>query len=316
MLIYNSKRFVVTPFSSEKELEDVVSEHFEDIFGPASIYLPKRLIKTKDGFGTIPDGVVIDLAARKWYIIEAELSIHSIWSHIAPQVSKQILASSQRASKQLLIDLAVEQARTDQDVMAKFDDEGIAQIDVRSVLDKILDADPIVGIPIDSISADLRDWAQTLKYRVNLWIVRKLAELGTPSNIIYEVPEEFQPNLDVGSKEAADQPIDQEALQEIGIQSLIDAGLLRIGEQLQFSYKPRGGDRHNYIATIESDGSLKVLGQKFFSPSPAAYQCMDDAGTTRTTVNGWRSWQTMDGVQISELREQFLASQTRKKIQE
>ena len=67
--------------------------------------MPKALIKTSDGGGTIPDGFVIDLASRKWYLVEAELIQHSVWSHIAPQVTKQMIASQQTITKKILEDL-------------------------------------------------------------------------------------------------------------------------------------------------------------------------------------------------------------------
>src|SRR5690554_8221503 len=98
MLIFNNSKYVKTPFSNEDELEQVVISNYEHIFGPSSIYLPKKLIRTADGIGTIPDGFAIDLGTRKWYLVEAELLHHSVWNHIAPQVSKQVIAKIGRAS--------------------------------------------------------------------------------------------------------------------------------------------------------------------------------------------------------------------------
>ena len=59
MLISSSARFVQAPFDSEAELENVVVENYEYIFGPSSIYLLKGKISTPDGAATIlwfPDG--------------------------------------------------------------------------------------------------------------------------------------------------------------------------------------------------------------------------------------------------------------------
>lgn len=55
MLILDSKKFIPAPFVDEAELEKVVFDNFEDIFGPNSIYISKALIKTFDGSGTIPE---------------------------------------------------------------------------------------------------------------------------------------------------------------------------------------------------------------------------------------------------------------------
>ena len=90
MLVTNNKRFIQVPFDSEEEIENVVVENATDIFGPSSMYFPKTLIKTSQGVGTIPDGFAIDLAARRWFIVEAETSKHPVWDHIARQVAKQV----------------------------------------------------------------------------------------------------------------------------------------------------------------------------------------------------------------------------------
>ena len=164
MLIVGNRRFVQANFDSEEELENVVVEYSEDIFGPSSLFIPKRLIRTGDGYGTIPDGIVIDLSLRRWFIVEVELASHSIWSHIAPQVAKQLAAVSQRTSKQVIIDLAVQLAKHDRSILEKFFDEDVAELDVRHFLDQILESQPIVAIPIDNIPADLRDWASMLRY--------------------------------------------------------------------------------------------------------------------------------------------------------
>ena len=70
MLIHKENIFIQTPFNNEEELENVVIENYEYIFGPNSFYLPKKLIKTRDGTGTIPDGFAIDLESKKWFIVE------------------------------------------------------------------------------------------------------------------------------------------------------------------------------------------------------------------------------------------------------
>ena len=90
MIIDGSKKFISAAFTSEEELELIVQANAEYIFGPDSLYLPKSLIRTSGRFGTIPDGFVVDLASRRWFIVEAELAVHSVWSHIAPQVAKRI----------------------------------------------------------------------------------------------------------------------------------------------------------------------------------------------------------------------------------
>ncbi len=290
MLIFKDTKFIKSPFDSEAELEQVIVDNYEYLFGPTSFYLPKAKIKTADGVGTIPDGFAIDIGQKKWYLVEAELMHHSVWNHIAPQVTKQILASQQQITKRTLVDLAVEQYQSEPYTKEKFEDLNIAAINVRQVVGDILETDPIIGVPIDGITNDLRDWARTLKYKVKLWVVSKFVEFNNPTNIVFEFPEEFKPELDTEEESKPQKPNAEIAQYDVELSDLITGGLLAVGERISMAYKPRNGQPKRYEAIVLDDGSLEVLGQSFSSPSYAALAGIQDAGSDRKTVNGWTSW--------------------------
>ena len=155
MIISNDKKYYKAPFTNEDEIESVVIANFEYLFGPSSIYLSKMKIQTADGVGTIPDGFAIDIENKKWYIVEAELGCHSVWTHIAPQITKQILASIQPKAKEKILEIAVKNYNEDQEVRDKFAENGIREIDVRKILSDILKQEPIIGIPIDVTNANI-----------------------------------------------------------------------------------------------------------------------------------------------------------------
>ncbi len=306
MLIFKHTKFIKSPFDSEAELEKVIVDNYEYLFGPTSFYLPKAKIKTADGVGTIPDGFAIDIGQRKWYLVEAELMHHNVWNHIAPQVTKQIIASQQSNTKRTLVELAVEQYQTDQYTKEKFEDLNIAAINVRQVVGDILQTDPIIGVPIDGVTNDLRDWARTLKYKVKLWVVSKFVEFNKPENIVYEFPEEFKPELDT-EEESKPQSANTEIAQyDVELTDLVNASLLTVGERLTMIYKRRNGQQKRYEATVLEDGSLELLGQQFSSPSYAALAGIQDAGSDRRTVNGWTSWKNNQNKTLADLREQLL----------
>jgi hypothetical protein len=306
MLICKDTKFIKSPFNSEAELELVIVDNFEYLFGPTSIYLPKAKIKTADGVGTIPDGFVIDIGQIKWYLVEAELMHHSVWNHIAPQVTKQLLASQQSTTKRTLLELAVEQYQADPYTKEKFEDLNIAAINVRQVVGDILESEPIIGVPIDGLTNDLRDWARTLKYKVKLWVVSKFVELNNPTNIVYEFPEEFKPDLDTEEESKPQKTNTKIAQYDVEFADLVNARLLTVGEKLIMTYKPRNGQQKRYEATVLEDGSLELLGQHFSSPSYAALAGIQDAGSDRKTVNGWTSWKNNSNKTLAELREQLL----------
>ena len=304
MIIAGSTKYISAAFASEQELELIVQANAEYIFGPDSLYLPKSLIKTSDGFGTIPDGFVIDLASKTWFIVEAELGIHSVWNHIAPQIAKQIIAASQPASRRMLTEMVISRVKENASFRDRFDELGVSEIDIRRVVSEIFEGKPIVGIPIDHVGTDLREWAQTLKCEVKLWVIRKMVEFGNPSNIIYEIPEEYRPTLDT-SPELIITPSGY-TYYDVTIADLLSAGLLKPGQTLYMTYGPRGVERRRFEAVVLEEGSMEVLGRSFSAPSYAALLCIQDAGSSRNTVNGWISWKTDDGRTLADLREALL----------
>jgi hypothetical protein len=308
MIIAGSKKFIAAPFASEEELELIVQANAEYIFGPDSLYLPKSLIRTSDGFGTIPDGFVVDLASRSWFIVEAELAVHSVWNHIAPQIAKQIIAASQPASRRMLTELVINRVKESAAFKERFEELGISEIDIRRVLSEIFEGKPIIGIPIDHVGVDLREWAQTLKTEVKLWVIRKLVEFGNPDNVIYEIPEEYRPALDTSPE--SEITASGYKYYDITIADLLAAALLKPGESLFMTYGPRGGERRRYEATVLPDGSIEVLGKSFSAPSYAALLCLQDAGSSRNTVNGWISWKTAEGKTLADLRDTLLKTPT------
>ncbi len=311
MLILNDRKFIKSPFDNEAELEQVIIDNYEHIFGPSSIYLPKKKIKTGDGAGTIPDGFAIDLASHKWYLVEAELLHHTVWNHIAPQVSKQVIASLQPYSKKVIQDLAVETYSSDETTKEKFQELGIKELNVRKVIQDILEKEPVIGVPIDNISSDLKEWARTLKYNVKLWVISKFVEFKNSSNVVYEFPEEFKPEVDTEKEEGVDESGQEITRYDVSISDLIETGLISVNEELIMDYKPRNGEQKQYSALVHDDGSLELLGQKFSSPSYAALAGIQDAGSDRQTVNGWTSWKTKEGNLIADLREEYLQKEER-----
>ncbi|KAF0123343.1 MAG: hypothetical protein FD151_329 [bacterium] len=309
MIIFDDKKLIETKFKNEQEIEDLVIANSEHFFGPSSVMIPKAKIKTKDGFGTIPDGFAIDIASRVWYVVEAELGHHNVWTHIAPQVTKQLLAVSRLETRQLLTELLVQMVTEDSSIKEKFEDEGIKEINIRKVLSDIFEKSPIIGMPINTVSNDLREWAETLKNDVRLWIVKKIvkkySQFGAPHIIAYEIPEEYRPILD--TTERNDRSKSGIRTYDVSLSDLVNAGILLEGAELTLSYKPRGGKQRIYKGVLSLDGSITVLEQNYSSLSYAAVACLQDAGSERTTVNGWTSWKTRDGKFLSQLRSEYVA---------
>lgn len=133
---------------------------------------------------------------------------------------------------------------------------------------------------------DLRDWARTLKYKVKLWVVSKFVEFNKPTNIVFEFPEEFKPELDTEEESKPQKANTEIAKYDVELTDLVNVNLLKAGEKLSMAYKPRNGQLKKYEAVVLEDGSLELLSQQFSSPSYAALAGIQDAGSDRKTVNG------------------------------
>ena len=197
MLISGKNKFVKSQFTSEDELKKMVVENADYFFGQSSFFLAKELISDKDGFEKITDGLAVDIANRKWFLVNVALAKHNVWSHIVPQAVKQLVSAEQSTTKLLIIELIMQLLREDNNIMKKFNGagygnvkEGVFENEARGVLEEIFGKSPVIEIPIDSISNDLWSWTETLKANVKLSIVKKYVESGNPKKIIYEIPEE------------------------------------------------------------------------------------------------------------------------------
>ena len=87
MLVNDTEQFLKTNFENEAEIERVVQQYAQQLFGGSIIYLPQARLSTVAGRGSIPDALVIDVEREEWFVVEAERAAHGTWEHIAPQVS-------------------------------------------------------------------------------------------------------------------------------------------------------------------------------------------------------------------------------------
>ena len=109
---------------------------------------------------------MVGLDNRRWYIAEAEVSYHSVWNHIVPQITKQVIAANNLVPKQQLIEIAIDRVRDDENLQDELAEQSIELIDFHRILAEILAADPIIGIPIDDVTNNLREWTATFKIDV------------------------------------------------------------------------------------------------------------------------------------------------------
>ena len=147
MLIIDDRQFVLTKFDSEAELERVVIENAEYIFGPSPIAISRNRLSEPPMGPARSQIAMAGLDSRRWYIAEAEVSHHSVWNHIVPQITKQIIAANNPVTKQQLIEIAIDHVRDNKTLQDMLAEQSIELIDFHRVLSEILAGEPIIGIP-------------------------------------------------------------------------------------------------------------------------------------------------------------------------
>jgi len=76
---------------AEQQFEATVEQLADQIFGPASVYIPIKKRVRRDNLVTIPDGYVVDMAdpgSPKLYVVENEIVSHDPFQHIGIQMLK------------------------------------------------------------------------------------------------------------------------------------------------------------------------------------------------------------------------------------
>lgn len=159
-IILGSRLLKKVEFNDENELEKVVWSNPEVIFGEEVVYVPQKSIETVGGISTVPDGIAINLSAEKWYIVEVELAKHGT-RHITQQVTIHLIAADNPKTKRELVKTIIPLIQKSEKWKKKFADLGIAEIQIQSTLERIMEKPPILVIPIDAVPPDLTGYAKS-----------------------------------------------------------------------------------------------------------------------------------------------------------
>lgn len=304
MIVAGSNKYFRTPFNNEAEIETVVKDYAEYLFGSSIVFISKSKITTMGGTGTIPDGFVVDVESEEWFMVEAELASHGTWQHIAPQISKQLAAVDSQATRDSILAIALDLVKSDKNVAGVFADLGIAQLDIHGKLQTILRKSPTIAIPIDGVPPDLQAWAKTLKFKAKIWVIEKYQSLDG-SSILYSVPDENVPTITTTTNKG--QPMSTVAARwSQPYQDVMQAGLIHEGQKVLLEYGPRGKQKKVFEGILQKEG-VEVDG-KVMSLSASAVYCIQKAGSQRETANGWIMWKTEDGTYLNDFYNQVYSA--------
>lgn len=148
---------------NEEALENMVYEHANDIFGDYSIYFSvKKRLTSQAGIVTIPDGYVIEFGNIPcWYIVEVELSSHSLFDHIFPQVSKFRNAINDLNNQRVIVNTLYREIQGDAIMKARVSSM-IGSREIHEFLYSLVARRPILVIVIEQKAKELDDVCTSL----------------------------------------------------------------------------------------------------------------------------------------------------------
>ena len=158
IVLIDGVRYRLVIPGNEDVLEKTIKSNYQHIFGPYSFYLDvKKLIKSKAGIASIPDGYVILFEPKpRWCILEVELASHSIYDHIVPQLTKFNRGIENSSSRKKLVEMFYSIINEDEVLKAKLKQQ-IQTGEIYKFISDLISENPLIVVAIDQRTEELEE---------------------------------------------------------------------------------------------------------------------------------------------------------------
>jgi predicted transport protein len=148
---------LVTP-RDEAAIEKSIQENSHHIFGENSFYFDvKKVIRSKAGIASIPDGYVILFEPKpSWCIIEVELASHPLYEHLIPQLSKFNRGIADTQTRKKLADVLYEAFNNDDVLKAQLKQQ-IKTGEIYKFISDLVSEEPLIVVAIDQVTQELHE---------------------------------------------------------------------------------------------------------------------------------------------------------------
>jgi hypothetical protein len=255
ILLKDGVKYFLHEYVSEEELEQMVVEHYKDIFGISSLYFDPQSMKTQMGLEARNDGIILALDQNRWYILEVELAKHPLHEHIIPQITKFSIAYEEAGTRKKIINTIYTAIRQDAFKTAIIQTQKIE--DLHKMLTDLIDIQPTIAIVIDQKTLELDSICRKLPFTTQTLEFKTYARenIGIGVHI-----HEFQPLLEEKETKIEKRLIEpsEEGPQKL-IQVLEVAHLVFKGEELNEAFK-NVAKRHDVHESTVRDKCTRQLG--------------------------------------------------------
>ena len=184
-------------YKYESEFEDMIFKNSTLFFGEDTILIQTKTKISGSSLGnTIPDGFLFDFSDMndiKFFLIEVELSKHSFYKHIFPQITK--FFSFLRTSNPNQIELVDEMYRiisTNENLLMKFK-EKIKDEELYKVLKDTIESSQDILILIDEDLPEFKDIQETYTDTWDKYVkILKVEEYVNDKDSIYSITPDFK----------------------------------------------------------------------------------------------------------------------------
>ena len=169
IVLIDGVRYRLVIPDNEAALEEAIKSNFQHIFGPDSFYLDvKKLIKSKAGIASIPDGYVILFEpTSRWCILEVELASHPIYDHIIPQLTKFNRGIENSSSRKKIVDMFYSIINEDEVLKVKLKQK-IKTGEIYKFISDLISENPLIVVAIDKKTDELFEAVRDIRGEVRV----------------------------------------------------------------------------------------------------------------------------------------------------
>ena len=256
-IIGNGKRYSQLEFATEKDFEEDIVASSKILFGKNTIYInAKKKVDSKSLGGAVPDGFFFDFGDStdpQFYVVEVELSSHSFYNHVFPQITKFFAFFKNTKLQKSLVDKIFSIINTDDTLRNEFK-KHLGQLEIYKFLSDIIESSQNILLIADGPIVELPEIADTYS---DTWgkMARYLEtrKYQSGADIIYTITPDFETLQYEGGGE------------EVGVE--IEDDQPRYPESYHLEgVTQNAAEIYNQIKTIAAsiDASLVLNSQKYY----------------------------------------------------
>jgi hypothetical protein len=207
MLVIDGIKYNLLVLREEKQLEEFVKKHYNEIFGKESLYFDiKPELRSQAGIGSKPDGIVVMFDKPSYFVVENEIAEHDIHGHVIKQISSFNMALKKPETKKKIAEAVFNEINND--ILKKHLAKSKVEGELYKFLLDLFSQKPVIAIIINELIDELKESVRELPLESRIVEFRTFVREDAPNihahlfNPIAEVlpHEEGVPNMDIEQK--------------------------------------------------------------------------------------------------------------------